>query len=267
MRKLLLLLAVCLIMSGCQPVLPAQLPYKIFLPVAVNGYPSKKGVAMYPGSPCQDLRVVCASWQYSWWPQPTECDGIEDVPMVSCAEDALKLINGVGLHIDGDSDWFMLFNEPDHILPISPGEGAILYNRLLPVIGYRKVVAPAPSELNIDWLPQFRQAYHNIYGEWPRLDALAAHCYKPTAVLCQALVEQFIIWADEWDVPEIWVTEFAFVDLTEARRFIAWMEAESKITHYAWFTNRLPTMHASDAPLVDWDTGRLTVWGQMYSGR
>jgi len=222
---------------------------------------------MYPGSPCMDISAVNASWQYGWWPRPARCQGIENVPMVACGADALKLIDSVGgLEIGGNSEWFMLFNEPDLMPQTTPGEGAILYWRLLPIIGGRKIVAPAPYELHIEWLPKFRQAYQNIYGEPPRLDALAAHCYMPTAAECEALVEQFIVWASKWQVSEVWVTEFSFMSLSEAHEFVDWMNSKREITRYAWFTNRLPALHVNDAPLVEWDTGRLTVWGEMYRG-
>jgi len=271
MRRVPLILALFLLLMmmliPAQRDMPSQQAlYKYYFPIAVKGWPSKKGLAMYPGSPCRDALMVGASWQYGWWSQPAQCDGVEDVPMVSCGIDASMIIGGM-MKIGGDSDWFMLYNEPDLILPITPDEGAILYHRLLPIIGNRKVVAPAPSELNIEWLPEFRQAYVNIYGELPQLDALAAHCYKQSAAECEALVGQFIVWADEWGIGEVWVTEFSFTDLAEARRFIAWIEGEPTITRYAWYTNRLPATHIDDAPLIEWSTGHLTAWGVMYSGR
>jgi len=237
---------------------------QLYLPSAARNWPNKKGVALYPHTPCADVRAVGGSWQYGWSAQPATCQGIENVPMISCATDAPALIDGPA-PIGGNSNWLMLFNEPDLILPITPSQAAILYHRLLPIIADRKVVAPAPSELHINWLPEFRQAHIDTYTEPPRLDALAAHCYKQSAAQCQALVEQFITWADQWGVPEVWVTEFSFTDPAQAHTFITWMNANPRVTRYAWFANRLPATHVSDAPLLDWDTGHLTPWGTMYN--
>lgn len=184
----------------------------------------------------------------------------------------------------GNSRWVMGFNEPD-LCPsqacMSPLAAAIEWRQVELALSDRLLVSPAPSDLHPEWLLQFRQEFYNRYGRWPRLNALAAHCYRRTAADCIVLVEQFVTWAKEWNAQEVWVTEFAFMPCrypadgaqVEAHKFIAWLEA-SAVARYFWWSNRQmgaafeqgPTNPACWTGLVDrW--GNLTDLGQMYCGR
>jgi len=99
-----------------------------------------------------------------------------------------------------------------------------------------------------DLARRFRNGYITVYGTPPRFDALAVHCYFPSAAACIQYVETFKGWAKAWGVKEIWNTEFAFFScsktadqavLQEGQALIEWLENEPMVTHYAWYTNRV----------------------------
>lgn len=140
------------------------------------------------------------------------------------------------------SAWVMGFNEPDLTgqAGMTP-QAAVKYWRIVESrFPERKLVAPAPSHLHLEWLPQFRAVYRAEVGRYPRFDALAVHCYD-SAAQCIAVVKQFEAWAREWGVPEIWVTEFAFVPAWsqdaegEARAFMAYLGQRPMVTRVAPF--------------------------------
>ena len=85
-----------------------------------------------------------------------------------------------------------------------------------------------------------------------------------------------------WNIREVWVTEFSFCmnalwcpdagisqSVQEMQKFIAWMENESTVTRFAWFASRFQgTEDWADpryyTPLVDWNSGQMTQWGNVY---
>jgi hypothetical protein len=161
--------------------------------------------------------------------------GVEAVPMIRDAGQMHVTLLG------GDSDWIMGFNEPD--LPgqanMTPDEAAVLWREIEGRWPGRRLLGPAPSHLHPEWIVQFRDAYMRRYGQAPRLDGLAFHCYYRYASQCIALGERFVRWADEWGSEEVWCTEFAFLPVNgpdaerQARRFVAWLEGEPGVTRYA----------------------------------
>lgn len=235
---------------------PQEQTYRYYVPLAILPNTARGVTLKYRD--CADVGAVGATWAYDWSVAPPLCPGVESVPMISCKQEAEWLLFGQTA-LGGNSEWVMLFNEPDLILPISPVEGARLYRVLEPHLKGRRIVAPAPSESGIEWLPEFRAAYAVQWGHYPRLDALAVHCYSNTFESCRQVVAQFVLWAHQWGVPEVWVTEFAFVSSEQdAVRFMRWLRDEPRVTRFAWFTNR-------DEPsaLVAAD-GELTRWGRVY---
>ncbi len=247
--------------------------YKLFLPFIQTTFltPAKKGVPM-TYSDCTDLTKIGAIWQYNWSPQPLNCPAVENVPMIWGTA-------SVNSKIGGNSQWVMGFNEPDLTSQsnISPASAAVLWRQIEQQYPTRKLVAPVPSHLHPTWLVDFRNAYIAKYGTAPRLNALAIHCYSETASFCIQLGQTFEQWAQQWNVSEIWVTEFAILScsgtytitqiLQEAQTFTTWMENQSIISRMAWYATRLQGTMTSPcySSLIDWNTHNLTLYGNLYS--
>lgn len=245
----LLLISLAVLMAGCVALPEATLPeartfvspvqtatrsYRYFIPMWAKPL-NKLGLAGCPAT-CQALG--CA-WCYSWGPEPGGTPDAETVPMLWGAND-------VGKALGGNSPWLLGFNEPDlsNQANLTPEQAAALWRQVETLYPGRKLVSPAPSHFDVAWLGRFRDAYAVAYGVWPRLDALAFHCYW-SADECIAIGEQFVAWAAAWGVPEVWCTEFAFVPAwaadaeADARRFVAWAEAEPTVTRYAPFVSHI----------------------------
>lgn len=252
---------------------PEAAQRRVYLPMV---YPveNKLGMAGCPPS-CNEFGC---SWCYSWSLHPGSEPNRDSVPMLWDERDVLATVGG-------NSEWLMGWNEPD-ICPaqacISPQEGAILWRLVELRNPGRKLLAPAPSHMRPEWLLKWREAYRSVWGAWPRIDGLAAHCYHQSAAECIALVERFKGWADEWDVDEIWVTEFAFLPVycdapVEAQKFTRYLEAEPLVTRYAPYVSYngdpedCPWPYWSDCrpganpSLLQKDLATLTELGKVYA--
>lgn len=186
----------------------------------------------------------------------------------------------VGAVVGGSSQWLMGFNEPDLAgqANLSTGAAAVLWREVERLYPDRLLVAPAPSDVWPGWLPAWRYAYFSRYGAWPRVDALAFHCYRP-ATECITLGQQFVSWARAWGVREAWATEFAFVPAwyvdpeSEARRLVAWLEGEPMITRYAPFVSYVEpgvwwwpdTRPEANPSVLEADGVTLTAIGRWYA--
>ena len=234
-------------------------------------YISSKGIANTTDE-CGDASMVGATWHYNWGPTPPQCEDVEAVPMIGCMRHIERLRQGA--EIASASQYVLGFNEPDlgdNHLP--PEQVAVLWHELEGYFPTKRLISPVPSHYHPEWLAKFYDAYRVIYGYPPRLDGLAIHCYLDAA-RCQTIIEQIVSYADAWDVPEVWVTEFAPMvgtdRIAEARTLIAWMEAQPKVTRYAWFPSGAhgDEWWASDKMyLVDRSgtSPTLTDWGAMYA--
>jgi hypothetical protein len=252
--------------------------FSVFLPFVDNASPlpvnwtPKKGAAL-TYQDCSSAAAVNAVWEYGWSPSPSNCVGIENIPMLWGAGD-------VNATLGGNSQWIMGFNEPDFASQanISPSNAATLWRQIEQKYPTRKLLAPAPSGGNTTWLPAFRQSYISAYGSAPRLDGLAVHCYAWQGSACIQYTQTFESLATSWGVPEVWVTEFSLSpaapntpnqSLLEAQTYINWMESDPMITHYAWFASKIQgtepwALSSFMTQLVDWNTGQLTTFGRMY---
>lgn len=242
MARWLNLLLTLSLLTGCRAPLrtepfvsPVSATQRLYVPLALGAYTNKLGLGGCPDS----CAMFGCRWCYSWTPTPGVGRDHERVAMLWGAAD-------VGRAIDGNSAWLMGFNEPDlaNQANLTPVVAAIQWHTIERIYPTRRLVAPAPSHIHPEWLPQFYAAYTDIYGRPPRLDALAFHCYFPASD-CIRLGKQFVAWAQTWNVPEVWCTEFAFLPAwraqaeQEARRFVDWLEAEPLVTRYAPFANHV----------------------------
>jgi len=257
--------------------------YKYYFPTALNAYEpptwsAKKGIGTHYAQFCGDAALVGASWRYNWRPSIENCDSIESLPMLYGAQDIWWMIF-YRLHLSGDG-LVLGFNEPDRLdqANLTAYIAAYLWPQMEILAAGRPLVGPAISHEGLTWLPAFYQAHIALWGHPPRLDGgLAVHCYLNSAEQCRTIVEQVIGYADAWDLPGVWVTEFMFWPYsvgkaTEAHEFIAWMEQEPRMLGYAWFPTRLECgawtwdqgCLCADNALISMD-GTLTNWGRFYA--
>lgn len=239
---------------------------------------SNKSVPIFPVRNKKGVGLThegCANfgfWGYAWSSNPPICEGMETVPMVWGAS--------IPTAVGGNSRWILGFNEPDRPdqSNIDPVTAVALWQRVERNFLDKLLVSPAPSHLDPEWLVRFRDAYIKEVGQPPRLDALALHCYLYTAVECIELVRKYEVRAREWNIGEIWVTEFSFMTQgirsedeawEQDRIFIDWMNNEPLVTRYAFFASRIWETEPWAFP-AGWNTsllnmdGSLTFWGLHY---
>lgn len=235
----------------------------VFLPIFVQSPPVasiKKGLAntLHSGAHPEDAIAVGAAWQYFWWNQATIVDGVESVPMIDTPA-------AMDIPVSGNSRWLMGFNEPEIATQanITPEFAAQLWHMIEISHADKLLVSPAPVR-DEEWLSRFRDSYHKRCGEYPRLDAMAVHCYLPGASDCIEWIMRFIDKARAWGIGQVWVTEFAFANPNETEAFVQWMEAEPMIARYAIFVNRMDAGQWGEFALLD-NAGRLTGMGRMYA--
>lgn len=290
-KTLLLLALLASALGACAAGLPRPLPESFVSPIdnpfggrerhvyyfpMLLRAPNKLGMAGCPATP-ESMTAFGGAWCYSWCPDPGAPAGYEAVPMIWGASDVRQPVGG-------NSAWLMGFNEPDLTgqANLSPEAAARLWRDVERRHPDRKLVAPAPSHLHPEWLPQFRAAYRQLWGAAPRLDALALHCYLQRAEECLWQLGRFEAWAREWAPAgqpplEVWVTEFAFMQSfgldaeRQAREFIATLERDPLVQRYAPYVSRqdcarrdLWDCSTGDPSLLTAD-GALTDIGEWYA--
>ena len=246
--------------------------YKTYIPVVYSPI-NKFGIS---GGNNQMAQVIGASWFYAWNPI-VDISGVEGVAMM---RDGTSINNIV---ID-NSNYLLGFNEPD-VCPnqacITPANAAILWHIIEERFPNKKLVSPATSHNTPTWLIQFRDEYYKLYQKYPRLDALAFHCYYNNANQCIEYGKQIITLAKEWEIPEVWCTEFSFLKalnvnyIKEIEDFITWLEYEPIITHYSpyvTYNGECPSLWWNDCrtdanpSLFEKDLVTLTELGKLYKG-
>ena len=235
------------------------LDYRVYLPFVPMTY-TGKGLAMAWGH-CEDATAVGATWEYNWY-VGFDCPGLDNVPMLYNADVENWPKPGF------TSDWLLGFNEPDinNQGNLTPAAAALLWREAELRYPDKFLVSPAPSHKHPEWLAEFRGAYLARYGTYPRLDALAAHCYG-TLLFCREIIGKYLTWAEDWRIPGgVWVTEFANKDVAIGAELVEWLAHEPGVSRYAWFDDRqrpdeFPSLESG---LFDFETGRITEAGSMY---
>lgn len=279
-----LILLTPLVYASVPVVEPVGYQYQNYAPVVrVGHFSTKKGLGThYPGL-CE-VRRFGASWQYAWHYNVDRCPRAEGVPMIYNAF-AQELVLGGWEELGGNSDFILGYNEPDREdqANLFPQEAAVLWRELEVAFPDKKLVSPAVSQEDQDWLVRFYAAYFTLYGTAPRMDGgLAGHCYYADYDHFRRCADRLIEYARRWGITGgVWITEFAPIKireefsqqemLWESLRVLRWLERSPYIVRYAWFPTRLsgeePWVGSVDdwCVLADYDTGQLTPWGWLYS--
>jgi len=258
----------------------------VFLPLVTMNLPpvsSKKGLA-WAYQYCDDAISVRALWVYDWGMTTKVCNAnIESVPMVRDADQWAH-----SKQVGGNSQWILGFNEPD-LCPdqacLTPAQAVPLWHEIEAQFPNKKLVAPVPSQLHLNWLVDFRNDYIATYGTPPRFDALAMHWYGFRYTDAKALINWYEARASEFGVSQLWLTEFAFpapdtdscngwtedMVISDAEKLITDLDNDPMIARYAWYAPRIdfndplltPSTHCG-APLLNFTGTTLTNWGVMY---
>ena len=264
-----------------------QSVFTIFLPFVTMALPpvsSKKGLA-WTYQYCEDASSMRAQWVYDWGMHPKICNSsLESIPMVRDADQWSR-----SKQVGGNSEWILGFNEPD-LCPdqacLTPAQAIPLWHEIETQFPNKKLVAPVPSQLHLNWLVAFRAGYISTYGTPPRFDALAMHWYGFRYDDAKALIDWYKARATEFGVSELWLTEFAFPvtdtgscggwtqanTMSDAEKLIVDLDSDPMITRYAWFAPRIdpsdPMLVLGTAqcggPLLDFTGKTVTNWGTMY---
>jgi len=253
----------------------------IYLPlIRAAPRPALGGVGL--SGPYAAVVALGTQWYYNWsWKQPVSAP-IPDprfVPMIWGRGSMNHLAEAVATARAGGG-YLLLFNEPDHEgqANISPEDAAGLLHQIEQQAANVRLVSPAPSQLDPDWLWRMVAEYEARYGEKPRLDAIAAHYYCWEGDWTKARdylisVRQQAL-AHGYDVP-IWLTEFGG-ECWKAdnhneeimRNLIPWMKSQPWMGRYAWFASMLPDPPATEdlkyCSLTNPETGELTELGELY---
>jgi hypothetical protein len=181
-----------------------------------------------------------------------------------------------------DTFWVMGCNECDNPLQgnITPTLYAEIWHTMEMDYPDKRLVSASAS---LEWLTAWYDSYISRYGEPPRVDAVAHHCYGAynaewSIAKCKASARDTIAWAVGRGIAEVWVTEFAhlpcWIGEADSIKFmqamVTYYRKTPTITRWAWFQNS----YRSDEPwafgtdcntsLVDIDTGELTTLGSAY---
>jgi hypothetical protein len=267
-----------------------QSPYVAFIPLIVSGNSvassptiSKRGLAD-TGTCAQDTKLG-VTWRYNWDVNPgaAACPGVESVGMIWGDY-------AIGWNITASSNYLLGFNEPERSdqANLSPETAAEYWHDIETTYPTYKLVSPAnlwglgQNGIAETWLRAWRAAYVSKYGKAPRVDAVAFHWYGWQTSDATAALGTVTKIADEWNVRDLWLTEFAFMAsgttpcygytesqaLSEAGQFLTNLDKSSRVVKYAWFATSLtPTQGFQplqcNAPLFSQD-GTMTTFGNLY---
>lgn len=220
--------------------------------------------------------VVGHDWHYD----PNKPDGYLMASMIWGASVYGKLPTPT--HYVDRKPVLMGFNEPD--MPsqsnLTPEEAAVLWLQMESYYRGYYMVSPAPSQMDVDWLRRWRQAFRDLTGRDPKVDAIAAHCYSTTA-RCQDILQESRRVAEEFGGLPVWVTEFACLPLgaddiprqtQNLALLLQWMDDQEWIAYWFYFImsssgdESWSFGHDLNPSLVNFHTGKITPFGQVFTG-
>jgi hypothetical protein len=205
------------------------------------------------------------SWSYNWgidqlevFDAPFAEYEIDYFPMAWNGVNETALRNYIATH--PDCKYILAYNEPNLInqARMTPSQAAQKWPQLKAIadeLGL-KIISPAMNsgtlagwEDPIKWLDAFFKLV-----PISDVDAIAIHCYMPSAAAMKGFIERF----KKYNKP-IWVTEFCAWEGNSVTRasqmkymceIINYMEADPDVVHYAWFSPRVDDMTENDYPYM-----------------
>jgi hypothetical protein len=248
-------------------------------PAAAPWVSPKKGLPLTTGNcsirtDCPDVRLVGASWAFTWGAETRLAQGCEDIDKVGMIWGAQSIEHGCPT-LRAGSEYLLTFNEPDlHHMP--PAAAAVLFRWVETCYPHLKLVAPAVVR-DVEWVREMRDAYKHLYGKPPRFHALGLHCYPldghSLVDSCLPRLERLEAYARAWHVPGgIWINEWAaLTDAPDWREqqaaLLLRFEADPLVTRHAWYTARErgdEVWANGRSQLLDCDTRRLREPGIRY---
>lgn len=234
---------------------------------------SKRGAAYNDISTVSPLTSSgTVSWAYNW---AFSLDGdlpsgIDYVPMLWGAKFFGGWLTGIESLLSSGSNYIMGFNEPDMSSQanMSPSEAAGYYKQYItPYSGSAKLISPSVTSSTdtgkgLSWFEEFMSDCSSC-----SITGLAVHWYGNSIDEFKSFVEQAVSTAANYNLEEVWVTEFALnadtsgvTDQTTASDFVneavTWMDAQTNVTRYSYF------MCADNYLLTN---GALNTVGQAYT--
>ena len=216
---------------------------------------------------CRVMSELGLGWYFNWGADPGICPGVDSVPLIWC--------DNIPSQLGGCSLWAGFGNEAD--IPSQCGKTptymASVWANVLSQHPGRKWVAP--NTYSIEWADEWL----SIISRKP--DALGIHCseIRGGEGYCEGHWQRAIDLAKKYNIPEVWITEYAYVQMSEEpisnaipvmRRWLDYVDSQSMITRHAWFqlsySGSEPWAWGIDrnTSLVDFYSGELTILGEAY---
>lgn len=239
--------------SGLLATTALAAPKPIHEPAALHRRSTSKRGAAY-----NDISTVSTltsagqiSWAYNWAMTLSGSlpPGVEYVPMLWGAKDFGGWAGTIQTVLSSGSNYILGFNEPDmtNQASMSPTDAANYYKTYItPYSGQAKLISPAVTSsmtpgMGLSWFQSFMGQCSgcNITG-------LAVHWYGNSGDEMISFMQQAISTAQSYNLPEVWVTEFALLNdingsgnpaATAAflNQVMPWMDSQSMISRYSYF--------------------------------
>jgi hypothetical protein len=284
-----LLLASCVVAPPISPlptpaprVLPTQ-SHRVYLPFSNYTDHFGKGAAMTDSiaNGCEDALYVGAHWAQNWSPSWQQCWGITYLAMQQGRD------SGVGCPVLQDAPITLMLNEPEwYDPPLDVYDAARMIHRwTVECYPNRRWASPAGISTDtadgLAYTARVWDAYYELYGEAPRFDVAAHHCYSwSTGDVCIQRTQAVIDWAKAHGIRGVLITEFAVlpcatspeVAIRENDKYVEWMKHNPDVLGWAFFATRyFGTEGWAFKPadrclttLMDAVTGEPTKFGEWY---
>ncbi|KAJ5678906.1 Glycoside hydrolase superfamily [Penicillium macrosclerotiorum] len=234
---------------------------------------SKRGAAYNDNTLVSPLASTgTISWAYNWGSSSGDSlpSGVEYFPMLWGTNFLSDWTSNVNSALSAGSSSILGFNEPDNTAQANLGtlEAALLYKQYITPYGSQAtLISPAVTSSNDDgeglsWLKTFLTECVgcNITG-------MAVHWYGDSVDDFKSFIEEAESTASEFNLSELWVTEFALnadiggiSDFATTSSFISevtsWMDSNTNVTRYSYF-------YCADNYLLT--DGALNEAGQTYA--
>lgn len=233
----------------------------LYIPLMVSGPRSKIGIA--PGGYITgDLQLLNAAWSYRW-NNEVYSDTVEWVDMIWGAR---------YMDVPIRSGVILGFNEPDLFSQanLDPMTAAQLWRQIELRYPDKRLISPAPSQFDPDWLWQMVDEYKALYHMRPRFDGVAVHYYRFSDDM--PLVSEYVgsvyyvALVYGYDVP-LWLTEIGACGANEAETFrdmVDFVESTPWIERAAWYKLRADGYDPETCSTLIGADGALTEIGKLY---